>query len=52
MNWTCLPETNAHWYDHEKATNQIKIKLKEKRAQLIWEKTESGQYLEYFVVWW
>ncbi len=51
-DWTCKPETNKHWYNFEEAEERLKPKLKDKRARLVWEKTEAGEYFEYFVVWW
>jgi hypothetical protein len=52
INWICKADSNRHWYDFKEAENKLKPMLKEKRAQLVWIKTEEGDYLEYFIVWW
>lgn len=51
-DWLCQPKTNAQWYDFDKAQRQLKPKLQDKRAQMIWRKTKTGEFFEDFVVWW
>ncbi len=50
--WLCQPKTNKHWYDFEKAIRILKPSILEKRSQLVWRKTKTGEFLEDFVVWW
>ncbi|RRO14387.1 DUF1853 family protein [Flavobacteriaceae bacterium 14752] len=50
--WICEPKTNSQWYDFDKAQRLLKLKLQDKRAQMIWRKTKTGEFFEDFVVWW
>jgi len=52
MDWICAATSNKHWYSFEKAEENLKLGSKEKRAKLVWQKTENGLISEYFVVWW
>jgi hypothetical protein len=51
-DWLCDASEHSRWYNFEKAEATLKPSIKDKRARLVWQKTFTGEVLEYFVVWW
>lgn len=50
--WVGQPEAHYRWYDFNKAEQLLKPKIHQKRSQMLWRKTKTGDYFEDFVVWW
>lgn len=49
--WGIAPSVNENWTDYTGIVNQIRQRLDEKQAPLVWQK-QNDSYLEFFIVWW
>lgn len=50
--WVIAPHEQVTWKSKEVILLEIKIKLEEKRALMIWRKKASDEFEKLFIVWW
>ncbi len=50
--WVINPNEETSWKSHQEILIEIKQKLAEKRAPMVWRKNVENEYEKFFVVWW
>ena len=51
-DWLVTPYAEVTWRSHEEALVELKTMMEENRSPLVWFKSESGDLVEAFIVWW
>ena len=52
INWVIAPHKEVSWKSYQEILAEIKLKLKENRAPMIWKKINENEFEKFFVVWW
>ena len=50
--WVIKPNEEVPWKSYEEILMEVKLKLDEKRAPMIWRKNTKNEFEKFFVVWW